>query len=289
MEKILIYGLLLGSINNLNSMEDQPGSSKEDGIKILELPNEIRSLFIERVIKTEINGWTDIFNFDNESLKKQIKRICRVSKNFNVLSKEELINCVKRLKELRFFELKQIIKEQHKGFSKEKLNENVAYLLDIWLHNESVELRTKETLEEAVRFIIAGADVDIENTDGKTALIWAARIGHTKIVKLLIDAGGDVRTKDHHGLTALMAASFRGSIEIVKLLIKIGGGVNIKDNDDSTALIWAIRGDHIEIVKLLIDAGADVNIQDNYGETALTFAKDLGNTEIVELISSKSE
>ena len=252
MKKILIYVLLLGSINNLNSMEEQPGSSKEFELNIMALPNELRSLFIEHVIKDEIGKWTDIFNFDNQSLKKQIKRICLVSKNFNVLSKEELINCVKRLRETRFNELKQIIKEQYSKFPEEELNKNLANLLN---HEIS-----KKTLEEAARLIIAGADVDIQDDYGDTALVLAASECHIPIVKLLIDAKADVNIQDSHGYTALRYATFKGHAEIVRLLIDAKAKINIRDNKGGTALMGASFKGHAEVVKLLIDAGA---IQDN--------------------------
>jgi ankyrin repeat protein len=63
-----------------------------------------------------------------------------------------------------------------------------------------------------------GADVNIRDNFGYTALIWASRFGHIDIVRLLIDAGADVNARNDGGRTALMYASDCGYLDIVELL-----------------------------------------------------------------------
>ena len=72
--------------------------------------------------------------------------------------------------------------------------------------------------------IDAGADINIEDKDGWTALIWASQCGHTETAKALIDAGADINIEDRQGWTALMWASHYGHTETVKLLIDAGAG-----------------------------------------------------------------
>jgi ankyrin repeat-rich membrane spanning protein len=43
-----------------------------------------------------------------------------------------------------------------------------------------------------------GADVNVEDNNDWTALMWAAYKGHTGIVKALIDRGADVNAKDNN-------------------------------------------------------------------------------------------
>ena len=96
-------------------------------------------------------------------------------------------------------------------------------------------------------------------------LMWASRIGHTYIVKSLIEVGADVNAKfigrnvqdwPSRGSTALMYASYSGNTMIVKLLIEAGADVNVKDEMGYTALDWASKSGYTDIVKLLKKAEA---------------------------------
>jgi ankyrin repeat protein len=49
----------------------------------------------------------------------------------------------------------------------------------------------------------AGAQVDLQNKGGGTALIWAATNGHAAIVEALMKAGAEINIQDEDGWTAL--------------------------------------------------------------------------------------
>ena len=53
---------------------------------------------------------------------------------------------------------------------------------------------------------------------GRTALHGAAKSGHEKVVKLLLDKGANVNMKNRDGQTALDVAQEKGHKEIVKIL-----------------------------------------------------------------------
>ena len=132
--------------------------------------------------------------------------------------------------------------------------------------------------------IEAGADVNMADTDGKTALMKAATIGNWECVELLIKTVADVNITDRSGETALMKAATIGSLECAELLMEAGADVNITDRSGETALMKAATIGSLECVKLLIEAGADVNITDRSGETALMKAATIGSLECVELL-----
>jgi len=71
----------------------------------------------------------------------------------------------------------------------------------------------------AVKDLIdAGADLNLQNKYGKTALIHASRAGQLEIVKILIQTGANIDAQDKNGWTALMYASDQGYKEVVEVL-----------------------------------------------------------------------
>ena len=139
---------------------------------------------------------------------------------------------------------------------------------------------------ENIRILLdAGANPNILDIYGSTALMIASLRGHIEIVRLLLERGAQTDWKDNNdGYTALMIASIYSNTEMVRLLLKHGTEVNLQSHYGNTALILASRGGDMNIVRLLLKHGANPNIQNNLGETALTLASDEGHTDVVELI-----
>ncbi len=61
------------------------------------------------------------------------------------------------------------------------------------------------------------------------------------IIKNLVEHGADINIRNKYGRTALSIASTRNSIYAVQILIDLGADVNIKDNDGDTALMMAMK------------------------------------------------
>jgi len=78
--------------------------------------------------------------------------------------------------------------------------------------------------------------------------------GYTDIVKALIEAGADINVRNNYGNTALMLSSWYGSIDIVKTLIEAGADINEHDNDGDTALILSSCNGHSDVVRVLKNA-----------------------------------
>lgn len=130
----------------------------------------------------------------------------------------------------------------------------------------------------------SGADVNIQNKYGATALIRASVWGKTGVVSILLESGADVDIQENDGNTALMSAAYDGQSKIVSLLLESGADVNIQDIDRQTALIWAAINGKTKIVSLLLESDADVNIQDIDGDTALKWATRENHAEIVKML-----
>ncbi len=129
------------------------------------------------------------------------------------------------------------------------------------------------------------ADVNFVNYAGITALMSAAQDGHTDVVRELISGKVDVNFSNDAGATALIYASQNGHTDVVKELILGGANVSFADGNLRTALTVAAKTGHAKSVKVLIKNGADVNFTDNVGVTALMYALQYGHTDVVrELI-----
>ena len=102
-----------------------------------------------------------------------------------------------------------------------------------------------------------GADINLQNKDGNTALIYAIRENNIEMVKLLLlEKGADTNLQNKDGNTALIYAIRENNIEMVKLLLEQGANTNLQNKDGNKGLMYAIRENNIEIVKLLLDYGA---------------------------------
>lgn len=136
-----------------------------------------------------------------------------------------------------------------------------------------------------VRELLArGADVNAEDLDNWTALLNAAKYGHTEVVRLLIEHGADIEQRDMGGWTSLMWASYHGHTEIAAILLDKGADIFAHANFHLGSLLWAAGRGHKDIVQMLVQRGAKVNVGDKYGTTALVWACRRGNAEIVEIL-----
>ncbi len=136
---------------------------------------------------------------------------------------------------------------------------------------------------------VGGANIEAKDTEGSTALIWAANNGHAECVRFLIDIGANKEARDTLKMTALIWAAHDGHTDCVRLLVDSGADKEVKDTEGSTALIWAAHNDHTDCVRLLIVGGAEKKAKDKTGLTALDWAQQKGNNDVVRLISSCSE
>ncbi len=92
-----------------------------------------------------------------------------------------------------------------------------------------------------LRWLDLGAQIDLTDESGQTALMLAADRGDIDQARALLDAGAEVKLTDPHGATALMRAVQSGNAELVALLIFWKADVNARRDDGATALTLARR------------------------------------------------
>ncbi|MDZ7950435.1 ankyrin repeat domain-containing protein [Nostoc sp. DedQUE09] len=122
----------------------------------------------------------------------------------------------------------------------------------------------------------------------------------TQIAQALIEAGADLNVYEVNGKTALMLAVEQSYFDIVKMLIVGGANINALMQPDEqsifvrgrnivckTALHLAVEAENVEAIKMLLEAGANVNIPDSEGKIPLDIAIEKNLTEIAALINYK--
>ena len=77
-------------------------------------------------------------------------------------------------------------------------------------------------LETARALVVEGADVNVLQGDGATALHWAAHRNDLDAATLLIEAGADVNVANALGATPLWLAAINGSAPMVGRLLDAG-------------------------------------------------------------------
>ena len=92
-------------------------------------------------------------------------------------------------------------------------------------------------LDAIHQHIMAGSDLDEREPALRSSpLISAAVFGKTEIARALIEAGADVNLKNNEGSTALHSAAFLCRLEIVEMLVENGADKGLINNYGSTAL-----------------------------------------------------
>ena len=142
---------------------------------------------------------------------------------------------------------------------------------------------------EVRRLLDDGADPNQADADGWTALMTAARKGHTQIVKALLDGGANPNHAAANSGTALIYAAIRGHTQIAKALLDSGANPNQTDAYDRTALIHAALAGHSQTAKVLLDGGANPNHVSAEGDTALMYAVLRSQVDVVKILSDTSD
>ena len=140
---------------------------------------------------------------------------------------------------------------------------------------------------EAARSLVAlGADVNVIQGDGATALHWAAHRDDHEGARLLIDAGANVNAANELGATPLWLGAINGSSDMLELLLKAGASPNVSLSMGETPLMAAARSGNAITVKLLLESGADVTTTEGEkGQDALMWAVAQQHAEVArELI-----
>ncbi|MDD9901902.1 MAG: ankyrin repeat domain-containing protein [Alphaproteobacteria bacterium] len=128
--------------------------------------------------------------------------------------------------------------------------------------------------EVAGMLLERGASPNDGDDRGDTPLRYASCFrGDYDLALKLIDAGADVNVKNKHGRTALMEAVEHNQVNFVEKLLLKGADVNACDTIGVTSLMYAAAAGYLEITRFLLEKGADVEAVSKVGSTAADYAR----------------
>jgi Notch-like protein len=164
-----------------------------------------------------------------------------------------------------------------------------------------------------------GADPNLKNELGQTALHIAASCSRADVTRLLLSYRADPNAQDcngrsplhvaivseadgvfqillrnkntnpdldaEDGTTPLILATQHHAVSMVEQLLKEAHvDANTQDKSGKTALHWAASMNMMEIMKILLKQGANKDSQDNNGQTPLFLAAKEGSSDAVRLL-----
>lgn len=149
---------------------------------------------------------------------------------------------------------------------------------------------TPNDISQVMRCVALGAPVTMrflfkDDTISGTILHWAAKLGHFRLVKMVLEKGADVNERTTPiQVTALGIAASGDHLEIVRELLNHGADPNIKFDRDTTAIMGACSVGNLEMVQLLVEKGASIYDRDNKNITILHRAVDSANVKLIEYL-----
>ncbi|CAH3156564.1 unnamed protein product [Porites lobata] len=94
-----------------------------------------------------------------------------------------------------------------------------------------------------------GFDVNAGLLAGRNGLHYAADYGQKEVIEFLLSKGANINLPDKHGITALLASIFESQTECVKLLLEKGADKNLKAPDGRSYLECAETDDIKSLLK----------------------------------------
>ncbi|MEO5897563.1 MAG: ankyrin repeat domain-containing protein [Vicinamibacterales bacterium] len=130
----------------------------------------------------------------------------------------------------------------------------------------------------------AGADPNARNTEGTTALMWAATRGVER-VQLLLSRGAQPNVEDARGFTPLMfAAGYSGHGDVVRSLLRAGANVNALSANSWSALRDAVKGGDTMKLRLLLDSGGRLLVSQRNTNRMVFLAVTQEDTDVLDLL-----
>jgi ankyrin repeat protein len=136
-----------------------------------------------------------------------------------------------------------------------------------------------------LQLLTAGADINALDTNGRTPLIAAARLSRVNCLKELLWRKASIRIKDKYGCEAIHhAAQYADHLEVLQLLTSAGASIETKTVRGERPISTAVQLNKVNAARFLLDVGAYIDCSDEDGDTPLFETIIKGSHECLELL-----
>ncbi|KAL0992524.1 hypothetical protein UPYG_G00094480, partial [Umbra pygmaea] len=123
-------------------------------------------------------------------------------------------------------------------------------------------------------------NVNVQDTDGLSALHHAALNGNLELISLLLESQAAVDIRDEKGMRPLHYAAWQGKAEPMKVLLKAGSSVNGQSDEGQIPLHLSAQHGHYDVSEMLLQHQSNPCIVDNAGKTPLDLACEFGRVGV---------
>ena len=312
----------LSIFSELQSLEIKVGRMNQDPRSCQRIENELIAILGENVIKKDLTKYYK--KRKKEMVKKLINiqdnngdnllHICSYHGNYKIINRliyygadKTTINKENKIpvdiaKDNKVRKVLTNLNEAAKASDEKNIQELVNFGKDLNeklsifslapIHKiiESTEKNKHEVLQ---KMLLLGSDPNIKDSNGWTALHYAAQNGDFESVKILIDKKGDFNSFSNNGRTPLHLAAKMNRKNIVnylvdKILEKFKSNsskyLNAKDEHGCTPSHLAAKEGNIPCLEILLSKGADVYATDFCGWNILHYASFHGQKDTIRFI-----
>lgn len=136
--------------------------------------------------------------------------------------------------------------------------------------------------------VLAGANLDIETSEGWTPIFDAVVSGNIKLVELMLERGGDFKKEDIYGNIPIFYTNDENML--LKLLEIKDYNLNMRNRKNENIFgeiyLRAVDNGYVNVVKKLFELGVNPYYM-SYGDSAISIAKEKNNLEMIGLLQSK--
>lgn len=127
---------------------------------------------------------------------------------------------------------------------------------------------------EVKKWLSKKVSVDTSFWQDRTLLHLSVLAEKKQMAKWLLEKGANVNKQDADGMTPLLWAVSKGDIDLVLLLLSYQPNFKLVNHRGESVLHLAAIHKHISLIKLLLKNGADKSIRDKYDLQPIDYAFD---------------